>query len=71
MKSSTKEKSSENKELKKFISRHSKAFTDWEILHRASHENYEEVSLDCLLDLIARDKQWYTTFLNNIRIKLK
>lgn len=44
---------------------------DWEILHRASHDNYEEIPLDALLDMIARDNQWYTTFLNNIKVRLK
>ena len=71
MKLFTKENSNESKELKKFISRHSRAFVDWEILHRASHDNYEEVPLDTLLDMIARDNQWYTTFLNNIKVRLK
>jgi hypothetical protein len=70
MKSSTSEKSSESKELKKFASRHSNAFVDWEILHRMSNDSYEEIPLDNFLDVISRDTQWYTTFLNNIRVRL-
>ncbi len=70
MKSSTSESSSESKELKRFASRHSDAFADWEILYRIENDIWDEIPLDSFLDLIARDAQWYTTFLNNIKVRL-
>ncbi len=65
-----KEKLTDKNNFKRFVSRHSSAFTDWEILHRAHKGIYDEIPLDNFLDLIARDYQWYTTFLNNIKIRL-
>jgi hypothetical protein len=70
MKSSISENSSESKELKRFVSRHSNAFADWEILYRIDNDVWEEIPMDIFLDLIARDAQWYTTFLNNIKVRL-
>lgn len=70
MKLSTSESSSESKELKRFISKHSSAFVDWEILHRANSELYDEIPLCDFLDMIARDPHWYSIFLNNIRVRL-
>ena len=70
MKLSTIVSSSEIKELKKFASRHSSAFVDWEILHRCEHETHDEIPLDDFLDMIARDSHWYAIFLNNIKIRL-
>lgn len=59
-----------NKEFNKFASRHSNAFIDWEILNRVHNENFEEIGLQDLLDMISRSEHWYATFLNNIRIRL-
>ena len=70
MKSSTSESSSESKELRRFVSRHSSAFVDWEILHRSHHEIDEEIHLEDFLDMIARDSHWYSIFLNNIKVRL-
>ena len=70
MKSYYKENLTDKNNFKKFASRHSSAFTDWEMLHRADKEIYDEIPLDNFLDLIGRDYQWYTTFLNNIKIRL-
>jgi hypothetical protein len=70
MKSSISENCSESKELKRFVSRHSNAFADWEILYRIDNDVWEEIPMDIFLDLIARDAQWYTTFLNNIKVRL-
>ncbi len=70
MKSFTSESFCESKELKRFSSRHSNAFTDWEILYRIENDIWEEIPLDIFLDLIARDMQWYNTFLNNIKVRL-
>jgi len=70
MKLSISESSSESKELKKFASKHSSAFVDWEILHRCQHDIHEEIPLGDFLDMIARDPHWYSIFLNNIKIRL-
>jgi hypothetical protein len=73
MKNSTDTKFSineKNKDFKRFASKHSNAFIDWEMLHRAHTENWEEVGLDDLLEMISRTEHWYSTFLNNIRIRL-
>ncbi len=70
MKSYYKESSIDKKNFKRFASKHSSAFVDWEILYRANNEIYEEIPLDNFLNMIARDYQWYTTFLNNIKIRL-
>jgi len=70
MKLSISESSNESKELKKFASKHSSAFVDWEILHRCQHDIYEEIPLCDFLDMIARDPHWYSIFLNNIKIRL-
>lgn len=63
-------KSSDKKELRKFISRHSSAFVDWEILHRIHKDSMDEIPLDNFLDIIGRDRLWYNTFLNNIKVRL-
>lgn len=63
-------KSIDKKEFKKFISRHSNAFVDWELLYRTSRDSLDEIPLDNFLDLIARDRVWYNTFLSNIKIRI-
>jgi hypothetical protein len=70
MKLFTKESKKDKKDFKKFISRHSSAYLDWELLHRINNQSLDEVPLDNFLDLIARDDLWYNTFLNNIKIRL-
>jgi hypothetical protein len=70
MKLSTEESKKDKKDFKKFISRHSNAYTDWEILHRMNNCALDEIPLDNFLNLIARDDLWYNTFLNNIKIRL-
>jgi hypothetical protein len=71
MRLSTIESSSESKDLKRFASRHSSAFIDWEIMYRVYNDIYEEIPLHDFLDIISKDYQWYTTFLNNIKIRLQ
>lgn len=63
-------KLTDKKELKKFTSRHSSAFVDWEILYRTHNDSLDEIPLDNFLDIIARDRVWYNTFLSNIKIRL-
>lgn len=70
MKLYTNENEIDKKELKKFVARHSTAYTDWEILHRLDRDEIDEIPLDNFLDMIARDEVWYNTFLNNIKIRL-
>lgn len=70
MKLYTKESKIEEKELKKLVSRHTEAYTYWEILNRLQNDDTDEIPLDVFLDLIGRDHSWYYTFLNNIRIRL-
>lgn len=70
MKLYTRENSKESKEIKKFVSRHSRAFTDWEILYRSDKGIYDEIPLDNFLDIISKDYHSYTIFLNNIKVRL-
>tara|TARA_E500000305_G_C3834530_1_gene148879 strand:- start:244 stop:456 length:213 start_codon:yes stop_codon:yes gene_type:complete len=60
-----------NKEFKKFVSRHSQAYIEWEMLSRADSDDVYEIPLCDFLDMISRDYQWYTTFLNNIKVRLR
>jgi len=60
-----------NKEFKKFASRHSQAYIEWEMLSRADSDDIYEIPLWDFLDMISRDYQWYTTFLNNIKVRLQ
>jgi hypothetical protein len=71
MKSYTSESSTDKKELKKFISRHTAAYVDWEILQRLHNDSIDEIPLDNFLDMIGRDYVWYNTFLNNIKVRMK
>lgn len=71
MKSYTSESSKDKKELKKFISRHTSAYVDWEMLHRLDNNFIDEIPLDNFLDMIGRDYLWYNTFLNNIKVRMK
>jgi len=71
MKSYTSESSTDKKELKKFISRHTSAYVDWEILQRLHNDSIDEIPLDNFLDMIGRDYVWYNTFLNNIKVRMK
>ena len=65
-----KESKKEKKDFKKFVSRHSSAYVDWELLYRMDKCQINEIPLDEFLELIARDDLWYNTFLNNIKIRL-
>ena len=69
-KSYTRENSKEYKDLKKLVSKHSMAYTDWEMLHRLDKDILDEMPLDNFLDCISRDFDWYETFLNNMKIRL-
>jgi hypothetical protein len=69
MKLFKKEKSKEQKEFRKFASKHCDAFVEWETLHRANFDNFYEMHLEEFLDAIGRDSLWYYTFLNNIRLR--
>lgn len=72
MKTSTSENSLDprQKEFRKFVSKHTDAFVQWEMLSRADNDDFSEIPLEDFLDMIARDNLWYTTFLNNIKIRL-
>lgn len=58
------------KEFRKFVSKHTDAFVQWEMLSRADDEDFTEIPIEDFLDMIARDSIWYTTFLNNIKVRL-